>query len=102
MPQTDDIPSVRLSDREFIYMLLLSDGEMHGRQLYRAYKAALHRGWTCPYPYSVLDRMVKRGLAESREGEPEPKHGNRKRRYFKLTHAGRATLARYRQHVKDR
>jgi DNA-binding PadR family transcriptional regulator len=44
--------------------------------------------------YTTLDRLEERGLVASRFGDPSPERGGRSKRYFKVTAAGVAALAR--------
>ncbi len=47
--------------------------------------------------YVPLERMVRRGLLEAREGEPTPTRGGRRRRYYRVTADGRRALV----HARD-
>jgi PadR family transcriptional regulator PadR len=44
--------------------------------------------------YTTLDRMEEKGLVRSKLGDATPQRGGRAKRFFKLTPAGRAALAR--------
>lgn len=46
--------------------------------------------------YTTLDRLERKGLLESAEGEATAERGGRPRRYVKLTPEGQALLARSR------
>jgi DNA-binding PadR family transcriptional regulator len=46
--------------------------------------------------YTTLDRMEKKGLVQSHEGESTRERGGRPRRYVRVTAEGRAFLARCR------
>ncbi len=46
--------------------------------------------------YTTLDRMEKKGLLASSEGESTQERGGRPRRYVRVTREGRALLARSR------
>ena len=49
--------------------------------------------------YTTLDRLEEKGLVTSRFGDPTPQRGGRAKRFFKVTGAGVAALAR--AHVSD-
>jgi PadR family transcriptional regulator PadR len=38
--------------------------------------------------YVPLDRLAKRGLLKTRQGNPSPERGGRSKKYYKLTQAG--------------
>lgn len=44
--------------------------------------------------YTTLDRMEEKGLVTSRLGDPTPQRGGRAKRYFAVTAAGVAAVAR--------
>ena len=47
--------------------------------------------------YTTLDRLERKGLIESREGDARGERGGRPRRYVTVTATGRAALRRSRQ-----
>lgn len=47
--------------------------------------------------YTSLDRLERRGLVRSRLGDPTPQRGGRRKRFYAVTAAGRASLERTRQ-----
>lgn len=47
--------------------------------------------------YTTLDRLEKKGLVASREGESSSDRGGRARRYMRVTAEGRAALLRTRE-----
>src|SRR5690606_15338424 len=51
--------------------------------------------------YATLDRLERKGLLSSREGEPTARRGGRAKRHFRLEAAGEAALERTRR-VLDR
>ena len=42
--------------------------------------------------YITLDRLVKKQYLSSRLGDPTPERGGRRKRFFALTHKGKAAL----------
>jgi DNA-binding PadR family transcriptional regulator len=38
--------------------------------------------------YVPLDRLAKRGLLKTRQGDPSPERGGRSKKYYKLSQAG--------------
>lgn len=42
--------------------------------------------------YTTLDRMERKGLVQSRVGDPTPQRGGRAKRYFTVTKKGRALV----------
>jgi DNA-binding PadR family transcriptional regulator len=42
--------------------------------------------------YITLDRLERKGLLESRLGDPTPERGGRAKRYYRLTRPGRAAV----------
>lgn len=42
--------------------------------------------------YTALDRMEKKGLVQSRLGDPTPQRGGRAKRYVRVTKKGRAAV----------
>jgi len=42
--------------------------------------------------YVPLDRLAKRGLLKTRQGDPSPERGGRSKKYYNLTQAGMDVL----------
>lgn len=42
--------------------------------------------------YVPLDRLAKRGLLKTRQGDPSPERGGRSKKYYKLTQSGISIL----------
>ena len=42
--------------------------------------------------YTTLNRLEKKGVVSSREGEPIPERGGRAKRFYKVTKAGKAQV----------
>jgi len=43
--------------------------------------------------YTTLERLVRKGFLKSKDGEPTPERGGRKKLYFSLTASGEAALS---------
>jgi DNA-binding PadR family transcriptional regulator len=71
----------------------------------QAYSVPIHRRisqttgdqWSLGSIYMPLDRLVKKGLLESRLSESTPERGGRHKRIYRVTGAGRRAL----RHVRE-
>lgn len=81
---------------EFEHMVLLSvmrlGDEAYGLAVKEELEAVAGRTPSSGALYTTLDRLERKGLLESREGESSPERGGRPRRYLGLTAQGRAML----------
>jgi DNA-binding PadR family transcriptional regulator len=81
---------------EFEQVVLLAvlreNGEGYGMSIRREIEERLGRDVTIGAVYATLDRLERKGLVRSREGEATPARGGRARRHFALTPAGAAAL----------
>jgi DNA-binding PadR family transcriptional regulator len=50
--------------------------------------------WSIGALYAPLHRLQKKGLVESREGDPVPERGGRRKIFYRLTPRGREALLR--------
>jgi DNA-binding PadR family transcriptional regulator len=78
----------------FHILLALADGAQHGYAIRRSVKARTD-GAVKLYPatlYGSIRELSERGYIESLEGEEDPDDDQR-RRYYRLTQAGRDVLA---------
>jgi DNA-binding PadR family transcriptional regulator len=82
---------VTLSPPEFQILLALADGEKHGYGIMQevgtrtAGRTRLGPGTL----YGAIKRILQNGLIEETEERPDPKLDDRRRRYYRLTDAGR-------------
>jgi len=76
--------------RRMLVLEGLSTGAWTGLELVRRSNGKLGQGTV----YPTLRGMERDGLVTSREGMPVPERGNRPRRYYVITHEGRAWLER--------
>ena len=82
---------VSLSPPEFQILLALADGEKHGYGIMQevgtrtAGRTRLGPGTL----YGAIKRILQNGLIEETEERPDPKLDDRRRRYYRLTDAGR-------------
>jgi DNA-binding PadR family transcriptional regulator len=80
-----------LSPPEFQILLALADGEKHGYAIMQEVFARTE-GRTRLGPgtlYGAIKRMLGGGLIEETEERPDPKLDDQRRRYYRLTDAGR-------------
>jgi DNA-binding PadR family transcriptional regulator len=78
----------------FHILLALADGAQHGYAIRRSVKERT-QGAVKLYPatlYGSIRELSERGLIEALEGEEDPDEDQR-RRYYRLTEAGRNALA---------
>jgi DNA-binding PadR family transcriptional regulator len=86
---------IEVSPREELVLLALHCKELYGLQIPQAIKEASdgRREMGIGTLYPVLHSLEKKGLLESRWGdEGREERGGARRRYYKLTGAGVATL----------
>ena len=50
------------------------------------------QSWSIGSIYAALERLEERGFLKSRQGDPTPERGGRRKLYFELTGVGRSTL----------
>jgi DNA-binding PadR family transcriptional regulator len=85
---------------EFEHMVLLSimrlGDEAYGLAVGNELEGVAGRKPSSGALYTTLDRLERKGLLESREGEGSSERGGRPRRYVVVTREGRAQLARSR------
>lgn len=92
--------SGRLGELEQLLLmaLLRLDGEASGIDLRQELDARAGRSVLPGAVYTVMERMVDRGLATSFTGDATPERGGRRRKYYRMTPDGeRALAASYRQ-----
>jgi len=53
--------------------------------------------WSIGALYAPLHRLQKKGLVETREGDPVPERGGRRKIFYRLTSQGREALLRIKQ-----
>lgn len=80
-----------LSPPEFQILLALADGEKHGYAIMQEVQARTE-GRTHLGPgtlYGAIKRMLGGGLIQETEERPDPQLDDQRRRYYRLTDAGR-------------
>lgn len=81
---------------EFEQTVLLSvlrlDNEGYGMSIRREIEECVGREVTIGAVYATLDRLERKGLVRSREGEATPVRGGRARKHFGLTREGASAL----------
>ena len=82
--------------REFEELVMLSirmNGEnASGATIQQSLDAEARRSVSLGAIYTALDRLGRKGLVESWLGEPTPKRGGRRKRYYRLTADGQEQL----------
>jgi transcriptional regulator len=95
MPMRHDDRERKKGASEMLVLALLEDGDRHGYEIARRIgersEGALRYGAASLYP--LLYRLERRGLIDGRWVE---KAGQRRRRFYRLTPAGRRELTRLR------
>ncbi len=78
--------------------LLRRDGEASGIDLRGEIRDRTGRTVAPGAVYTIMERLLTRGLVTSFTGETTPERGGRRRKYYRITSDGRLELARsYRQ-----
>lgn len=81
---------------EFEQVVLLAvlrqNGDGYGMSIRREIEERVDRDVTIGAVYATLDRLERKKLVRSREGEATPTRGGRARRHFTLTPGGAAAL----------
>lgn len=68
------------------------NGEGYGTSIRQAIEEATGRGIAVGALYSTLDRLERKGLLVSWQGEPTPERSGRPKRYFRITAPGEQAL----------
>lgn len=93
MPTDSISAALPLHARDFLILLALADGELHGYGLVKAIEAE-SEGEVVMDPanlYRSLRRLERDGLVEEMDGAPDD--GDERRRYYGLTEFGRSVTA---------
>ncbi len=77
-------------------VLRLGDDQAYGSRVRDELKARGDRGVARGALYVTIDRLVEKGMLDSRTGAPTPGRGGRPRRYLSVTPAGLEALRRSR------
>lgn len=92
-----------LSPPEFQILLALADGEKHGYAIMQEVQTRTE-GRTRLGPgtlYGAIKRMLGGGLIEETEERPDPQLDDQRRRYYRLTDAGRRLAAAEAERLAD-
>lgn len=83
-----------LGEFEQIVLLAVARLSTHGYgvTIRREIERRTGRDVTIGAVYATLSRLEEKGLASSREGDPEPRRGGRARRHFQVEPAGARAL----------
>ena len=92
MPATT--PSSPLTPAMHHILLALLEGDLHGYAIMQSVEA-LSDGAVRMGPgtlYGTLKRLLEQGLVEETDERPDPEDDDERRRYYRLTPSGRATV----------
>jgi PadR family transcriptional regulator, regulatory protein PadR len=78
-------------------MVLVLDADAYGNTIVKAIKEHQHREVNLSSVHITLYRLEEKGFLESYMGGATKERGGRKKRYFKITNAGKVIL----QEMKD-
>jgi DNA-binding PadR family transcriptional regulator len=99
-PATRQLP---LSPPEFQILLALADGEKHGyaimQEVHTRTEGRTHLGPGTLY--GAIKRMLGDALIEETEERPDPRLDDQRRRYYRLTDAGRRLAVAEAQRLAD-
>jgi DNA-binding PadR family transcriptional regulator len=78
---------------QVILLAILQVGdEAYGVSIRREIQRRTARDFTLGTVYKTLGRLEEKGLVASTAGEPTPERGGRRKRYYRVTAAGRRSL----------
>ncbi len=73
---------------ELILLLVLREKESYGAELVKLYIEHMNKEITLPAVVMVLKRLEKKGMLQSRMGEPSKERGGRRKVLYKATESG--------------
>lgn len=73
---------------EMILIVLMIKRETYGVEIAKEYHSRLDQHISIPAIHVVLKRLEKKGLVESRLGEPTAERGGRSKRLYRATNKG--------------
>lgn len=93
---------MRLTTAEFQVLVALADGEKHGYAIGKEVAARTDgqvqlRAATL---YTVIKRLLEDGLIDESAARPDPALDDERRRYYRLTRAGRAAVLAEARHLE--
>ena len=77
---------------ELILLLILREKESYGAELVKLYINQMHKEITLPAVVMVLKRLEKKGMLQSKVGEPLRKRGGRRKVLYEATELGYRTV----------
>lgn len=99
----DDRAPSPLKRKYFLILLTLADGQAHGYAI-RAAIAERTDGGVDLDPgtlYRLVSRLLEEGLIEESPDRPDPENDDPRRRYYRLTGAGRTAIAAEAARMRD-
>ena len=76
---------------ELILLLVLREKESYGAELVKLYINHMNKEITLPAVVMVLKRLEKKGMLQSKVGEPSRKRGGRRKVLYEATELGYRT-----------
>jgi PadR family transcriptional regulator PadR len=76
---------------EIILLLVLREKESYGAELVKLYIGQMNKEITLPAVVMVLKRLEKKGMLQSRMGEPSQARGGRRKVLYEATELGYRT-----------
>jgi DNA-binding PadR family transcriptional regulator len=95
MATRESVPQAALTPAVFQILLALADAERHGYGIMKEVEANT-RGRMRMGPgtlYGTIKRLLAAGLIEESDERPDPELDDERRRYYRLTAAGRQAVA---------
>jgi len=85
-----------LGDFEQLILLALLrlEEQAYGVTIHREVQKRTRRAISISAVYTTLDRLEEKALVRSQVGDPLPRRGGRRRKYYRLEPAGAAALSR--------
>jgi PadR family transcriptional regulator, regulatory protein PadR len=81
-------------EQRILFALIHLGADAYGATIREALESRTGRPVSAGALYTALDRLEKRGLVDSRLGEPTPQRGGKRKRLYTLQPAGERALAR--------
>jgi DNA-binding PadR family transcriptional regulator len=79
-------------DQQVLLAILRLNPDAYGVSIQEQIEERGHRTYSFGAIYAALDRLEERGFVKSRQGDPTPERGGRRKLYFTITASGRVAL----------
>src|ERR1700732_3686234 len=87
-----DVTDLTLIEQQMLLAIMRLHPNAYGVSIRDEIKTRINKEYSFGSTYPVFDRLEKRGLIESREGEATAVRGGRKKLYFTISGAGEKAL----------